>query len=227
MEEIFRVDPALQERIINKCKESEGIELGFGPFKMRLQNQIIHDLLKMAEEEAGIMFGKIVRIFDQTCNEYQIPYSPLNIHVVADDEIEERASSEIVEIGDDRTRWGFILIPDVSWEVDELWSYYFLHELGHCWILISWQIEANHPDFPYIELFLDLITMCCLRKMFPPHKQTLRDVLKDTTYITKIEALRILGKKKQKDILENPEAFLRNFSGDIVLLFKGKGGEPD
>lgn len=234
MEEIFRVDPALQERIINKCKKSESIEFGFGPFKMGLQNQIIHDLLKMPEQEVGTMFGKIIRIFDQTCNEYQIPYSPLNIHVVADDEIKDRASSQIVEIGDDSTRWGFILIPTISWELDELWSYYFLHELGHCWISISWQIETDHPDFAYTELFLDLITICCLRKKFPPHTKTLRDVLKDTTHIAGIGGQKILGKKKQKDILENPEQFLKKFTGNIVLLFKDKslvdlsqkGGEP-
>lgn len=220
MEEIFKVEPTLQERIINKCQKSQGIEFGFGLFKVRLQGEIIHDFLKMPEKEAGDVFGRIViDIFLQTCNEYRIPYSPLNIHVVADDEIEDRASSVIIEREDDNSRWGLILTPRISWDLDELWGYYLLHELGHCWIP-SCQIDPDHPDLPFIELFLDLIAICCLRKVFLPHERTYKELLKSVTHIGGIGGRKVLGEKKQKYILENPEAFLRKFTGNIVLLFK-------
>jgi len=67
---------------------------------------------------------------------------------------------------------------------------------------------------------LDIITVCCLRRKFSPHERTFREVLNDSTHIAGIGGRQILGRKKQKYVLENPEAFLGRFTGDIGMLFK-------
>jgi hypothetical protein len=106
----------------------------------------------------------------------------------------------------DGTFWGYIFIPPLDLKLAYgFWAFTFLHELGHCWI--EMERPQDEEGLVGFEISSDLIAICALRRLIPPHTKIYRNVLKSRSYVGSV-GKKYLDKECYKNILENPEAYL-------------------
>jgi hypothetical protein len=129
-----------------------------------------------------------------------------------DDELGRGASTKFRDV-DDGSIFAEILIPTKDFKVHEYWKYTFLHELGHSWFSIKF--PPKDMESGYEDLFIDLVAICTFRKTLPPQKRVYREVRKHRTYFLTQQSKRFLGKELYKQILHDPEVYLRDLRQKI------------
>ena len=203
------VDGALNENLQKRHSDStvELIGFDFGPNRIQVQATIVKELLEIEEEEAKRAFEGLCESFSQVCFEHHIDFDPIDLLIIAADELKRGTSAKFRD-GDNGSLCAEILIPSKDFKVHEYWKYTFLHELGHSWFSI--EFSPKDMEFGYEDLFIDLVVICTFRKILPPHKRVYREVRKHRTYFLTQQSKRFLGKELYRQILQDPEAYLRD-----------------
>jgi len=206
---LFEVDKGSQEKLKKKYENFtfEGTEFTLSKTQIRVQidSKIYKDFLNYSESEAHEYFEKLLIMFIKTCYDCKIQLNPLNLEFIADDEINRSLQSVFED--KDGVRCGHILFPKqhLTRYVFEL---NFWHELGHCWIST---VKPNNPiELKSFELNTDIIAICTLNKILPSHKRLYKDLVKLFTYFGGDEGIKYFGKTNHKNIMDNPELYLRN-----------------
>jgi hypothetical protein len=183
---IFK-DRPLNPRLEKKHSDCtvELIGFDFGPNKIQIQAAIVKELLEIDEEAAAKAFEGLLG----------------------------RGTSTKFRDVDDGSLFAEILIPTKDFKVHEYWKYTFLHELGHSWFSIKF--SPKDMESGYEDLFIDLVAICTFRKTLPPHKRVYREVRKHRTYFLTQQSKRFLGKELYKQILHDPEVYLRDLRQKI------------
>lgn len=204
--ELFEIEKELLERLSNKYRtfSANVIELNFGPHKIRIQLRIAKEYLKISDVDLEEKFNELCMVFSETCNEYQIPYKPLDILVLTDDEIDRGLQIKLKNENDGKLM-GMVFIPPVDLHAPySFWNYTFLHELGHSWINIEYKDLVNE------EIFTDLVAIVALGKIIPPSAGLYKDTVVLRSYIGGKQGREYFGKKLQKDILKDPASYLKD-----------------
>lgn len=207
-EEIW-IERALTKKLQEKHADftAELIAFDFGPNKIRIQATIAQELLEVGEEQAKKAFEQLCRSFSEVCFEHHIKFDPVDIFILANDGLRRGTSTKFRD-ADDGSYFVEILIPASDFRVHEFWKYTFLLELGHSWFSI--EFSPRDREFGYHDLFIDLVVLCTFRKILPPHKRVYREVRTHRTYFLNQQSKRFLGKELYKQILQDPEAYLRD-----------------
>ena len=202
-------DRALKEKLQKRRSDFtvELIGFDFGPHKIQIQTAIVKELLEINEEAATNIFEGLCRSFSDVCLEHHIKVDPVDLFILVDDELGRGASTKSRDV-DDGSFFAEILIPAKDFKVHEYWKYTFLHELGHSWFSIK--VSPKDMESGYEDLLIDLVAICTFRKTLPPHKRVYREVRKHRTYFLTQQSKRFLGKELYKQILQDPEAYLRD-----------------
>ena len=203
--ELFKVEDELQERLRNKYRtfSTNVIESSFGSNKIRIQLRIAEEYLKIPDEELEEKFIELCMVFSETCDEYQIPYKPSDVLILTDDEI-DRGLQIKLKNEEDGSLWGMVFIPPVDLNAPHaFWNYTFLHELGHSWVSIEYKnLESE-------EIFTDLVAILALGKIIPPSARLFKETVVLRSYIGGKQGKEYFGKKLQKDVLKDPESYLK------------------
>ena len=184
----------------------------FGPNKIRIQATIAQELLKIGEEQAKKTFEQLCRSFCEVCCEHHIKFDPVDVFVFANDGLRRGTSTKFRDAHDENL-FAEVLIPASDFKMHEYWKYSFLHELGHSWFSIDFSpedIEYGHDD-----LFIDLVVICAFRKILPPDKRVYKEVRKHRPYFLTQQSKRFIGKGLYKQILRDPEGYLRDLQQKI------------
>jgi hypothetical protein len=217
LKKIFDVDKNLEEKIRSKYAKIKVDVTDFclGTCNIQIESRIFKECLKISEEETKKLFRGLCIAFLKTCHDNKIPCRPLNLLVLTDDEIDRALSNFWIE--DDNSLKGFILIPARFLTLpDILWGYNFLHELGHCWISIESPTDKSYlSDY---EMFVDLVAICSLGKIIPSHNRLFKDTVRNLSYLGSV-GREYYGKKGYKEVLKNPELFLKRSMEYIKSLF--------
>jgi len=210
---IFK-DRPLNPRLEKKHSDCtvELIGFDFGLNKIQIQAAIVKELLEIDEEAATKAFEGLCRSFSEVCFEHHIKVDPLDLFILVDDELGRGTSTKFRDV-DDGSLFAEILIPTKDFKVHEYWKYTFLHELGHSWFSIKF--SPKDMESGYEDLFIDLVAICTFRKTLPPHKRVYREVRKHRTYFLTQQSKRFLGKELYKQILHDPEVYLRDLRQKI------------
>jgi hypothetical protein len=203
--ELFKVEDELQERLRNKYRafSTNVIESSFGSNKIRIQLRIAEEYLKIPDEELEERFCELCMVLSETCDEYQIPYKPSDILILTDDEI-DRGLQIKLKNEEDGSLWGMVFIPPVDLNAPHaFWNYTFLHELGHSWI------SVEYKDLETEEIFTDLVAISALGKIVSISAKLLEETIVLRSYIGGEQGKEYFGRKLQKDVLKNPEAYLK------------------
>lgn len=179
----------------------------FGPNYIQIQAAIPNELLEIDEEAATRTFEGLCRSFSEVCFEHHIKFDPVDLFILVDDELGRGTSTKFRDTNDG-SLFAEILIPTKDFQAHEYWKYTFLHELGHSWFSIKF--SAKDLKFGYEDFFVDLVAMCTFRKMLPPHKRVYREIRKHRTYFLTQQNKRFLGKELYRQILKDPETYLRD-----------------
>lgn len=208
------IDRALNEKLQKKHSDFkvELIGFDFGPNKIQIQATIVKELLEIDEEEATKAFEGLCRSFSEVCFEHHIKFDPVDLFILVDDELRRGTSTKFQDV-DDGSLFAEILIPTKDFKVHEYWKYTFLHELGHSWFSI--EFSPKDMEFGHEDLFIDLVVICTFRKILPPHKRVYQEVRKHRTYFLTQQSKRFIGKELYKQILHDPEAYLRDLQQKI------------
>ena len=190
----------------------EFIGFDFGSHKIQIQKGIVKELLEMNEAAVVNVFRGLCRAFSDVCLEHHIKVAPLDLFILVDDELGRGASAKYRD-EDDGSFFAEILIPARDFKVHEYWKYTFLHELGHLWS--SMKVSPKDIESGYEDLLVDLVAICTFRKTLPPYKRVYREVRKHRTYFLTQQSKRFLGKELYKQILQDPEAYLRDLRQKI------------
>ena len=179
----------------------------FGPHEIQIETAIAEELLEMNEAAATNIFKGLCQSFSEVCIEHHIKVNPIDLFILVDDEL-RRGSSTRYRDADDGSSFAEVLIPSRDFKVHDYWKYTFLHELGHSWL--SLKVSPKDMESGYEDLFIDLVAICTFRKILPPYKRVYREVRKHRTYFLTQQSKRFLGKELYKQILQDPEAYLRD-----------------
>jgi hypothetical protein len=186
---------------------AELIGFDFGRDRIQIQTAIVEELLELNEAAATNIFKGLCQSFSEVCLEHHIKVNPIDLFIFVDDELGRGASTRYRD-ADDGNFFAEILIPSRDFKVHDYWKYTFLHELGHSWL--SLKVSPKDMESGYEDLFIDLVAICTFRKILPPHKRVYREVRKHRTYFLTQQSKRFLGKELYKQILQDPEAYLRD-----------------
>jgi hypothetical protein len=202
-------DRGLQEKFQKKRSDFtvELIGFDFGTNKIHIQATIFKELLRIDEEEATRAFEELCRSFSEVCFEHHIKFDPLDLFILVDDGLTRGSSTKFRDV-DEGNLFAEILIPARDFKVHEYWKYTFLHELGHSWFSIK--LSPKDREFGYEDLFIDLVAICTFRKILPPDKRVYREVRQHRTFFLTQQSKRFLGRELYKQILQDPEAYLRD-----------------
>ncbi len=213
------VKEILIDRILNEELQKNDSDLtveligfDFGPNKIRIQATIAKDLLEIDDQEATKAFEGLCRPFSEVCFEHHIKMDPVDLFILVDDGLGRGTSTKFRDADDGRL-FAKIFIPTKDFKVHEYWRYTFLHELGHSWFSI--EFSPKDMEFGYEDLFIDLVVICTFRKILPPHRRVYREVRKHRPYFLTQQSKRFLGKELYKQILKDPEAYLRDLRQKI------------
>ncbi len=185
----------------------ELVAFDFGSHKIQIQTGIVNELLEMNEAAVANVFRGLCGSFSDVCLEHHIKVTPLDLFILVDDKLGRGASTKFRD-EDDGSFFAEVLIPARDFKVHEYWKYTFLHELGHLWFSIK--VSPKDIESGYEDLLVDLVAICTFRKTLPPHKRVYREVRKHRTYFLTQQSKRFLGKELYKQILQDPEAYLRD-----------------
>ena len=207
-------DRSLQEKLQKKRSDFtvQLIGFDFGPNKIQIQATIVKELLGIDEEQATKAFEGLCRSFSEVCFEHHIKFDPLDLFILVDDALTRGTSTKFRDV-DDGNLFAEILIPAKDFKVHEYWKYTFLHELGHSWFSIK--LSPKDREFGYEDLFIDLVAICTFRKILPPDKRVYREVRQHRTFFLTQQSKRFLGRELYKQILQDPEAYLRDLRQKI------------
>jgi hypothetical protein len=124
---------------------------------------------------------------------------------------------------DDNSLWGYVFIPPMDLRLAYgFWLYTFLHELSHCWLSAEYPKPQSYALADY-EIFVDLVAICILREIIPPHKKLYRDVIKYRSYIGGKEGQQYFGKDGHRYVLQQTESHLKTFMGEIHKRIETSG----
>lgn len=186
---------------------AELIGFNFGPNKIRIHTPIFTELLQKDKESVTQAFKELCTYFSDVCLEYHVTFNPIDLFILIDDEL-KRGTSTIFRDANNGNLFAEILIPAKDFTVHEYWKYSFLHELGHSWLSVEFSaedMECGHED-----LFIDLVVICVFRKTLPPYKRVYKEVRKHRTYFLTQQSKRFIGKELYRQILRDPEGYLRD-----------------
>jgi hypothetical protein len=185
----------------------ELIGFDFGPNHIKIQSTIANKLLEIDEEGATKAFEVLCRSFSEVCHEHHIKFDPVDLFILVDDGLSRGTSTKFRD-ANDGSLFAEILIPAKDFRVHEYWKYTFLHELGHSWFSI--RFSSKDMKFGYEDFLIDLVAICTFRKILPPHKRIYREVRKHRTFFLTQQTKRFLGKELYRQILTDPETYLRD-----------------
>jgi hypothetical protein len=186
---------------------AELISFDFGPHKIRIHARIPHELLEGEEAQAIEAFEELCLSFSEVCSEHHIKFAPVDVFILANDELSRGTSTKFRD-ADDGDCFAEILIPASDFKMHEFWKYTFLRELAHSWLSV--EFSPKDREFGYHDLFVDLVVLCTFRKILPPARRVYREVRRHRTYFLNQQTKRFLGKELYKQILQDPEAYLRD-----------------
>ncbi len=204
-EDLFAVENELQEKLINKYRHfrTDVIELRLDHNKIQIQLRIAEEYLKISEEELKEKFHELCTVFLKTCDKYQIRYEPTDILILTDDEI-DRGLQIKLKNEKDGSLWNIVFIAPVDlYASHAFWSYTFLHELGHCWI------NLTYKDLETEEIFTDLVAISALKKIIPAHTRLFKGTIELRSYTGGEQGTKYFGRDIQKKVMQNPESHLK------------------
>ena len=204
----------MDETLQAKCPDitAELIDFDFGPRKIQIHTPIFRELLQKDKEDVTQTFEELCRYFSDICLEYHITFHPIDLFILVDAELKRGTSTKFRD-ADNGNLFAEILLPAKDFTVHEYWKYSFLHELGHSWLSVEFSaedIECGHED-----LFIDLVVICVFRKILPPSKRVYKEVRKHRTYFLTQQSKRFIGKELYRQILRDPEGYLRDLRQKI------------
>lgn len=202
------------EKLQKKCLDStvDFVGFNFGPNTIQLQAMIPKELLKIKTEETTKAFEELCRAFGEVCLEHRIKFNPIDIFILVDDKLKRGTSTKFRDV-DDGSLFAEVLIPRNDFKIHEYWKYTFLHELCHLWFSV--ELSAEDKEFGYEDLFIDLVAICTFRKILPPNKWVYQEVRKHRPYFLTQQTKRFLGKELYRQILLEPEGYLRDLREKI------------
>jgi hypothetical protein len=192
--------------------DGEYILFTFGPTTIYIQSMIARDLLKIPEEETAESFKELCRTFSEVCAEHQIELDPIDLLILADEEIKSGGSTRLRD-AEDGSLFAEILISVNNFKIHEYWKYTLLHELGHAWF--SAELSTEDKELGYEDLFIDLIAICTFRKILPPKKWVYHEVRRHRPFFLTQQTKRFLGKELYRQMLQDPEGYLRDLQEKI------------
>jgi hypothetical protein len=192
--------------------DSNHIAFNFGPAAIYIQSAIAKDLLQISEEETVKSFQELCRAFSEVCDEHQIELEPKDLLILADKEIERGGKTRLRD-AEDGSLGAEIIISLTNFTMHEYWKYTFLHELGHAWFSV--ELSSEDKELGYEGLFIDLIAICTFRKILPPKKWVYHEVRRHRPFFLTQQTKRFLGKELYRQILQDPEGYLRDLREKI------------
>jgi hypothetical protein len=204
-EELFEVEDELQERLRDKYRtfKTKVIESFVDSNKIQIQLRIAEDYIKISEEKLENKFHELCMVLLGICRIYQIPCKPTDILVLTDDEI-DRGLQIKLKNEKDGSMWSIVFIPPVDLIAPyPFWSYTFLHELGHCWI------NLTYKDLETEEIFTDLVAISALKKIVSPHGRLFNETIELRSYTGGKQGEEYFGRDMQKKVLKDPESHLK------------------
>lgn len=220
IDDIHKIDEELKEKIKKKYAEItlDVVEFDLGPNKIQIHSKIFKEFLRISEKETKEWFKLLCIMFLKVCHKYKIRCDPLDILILVDDEIKEINRALFVKYQSEKDgHWeGYIFIPAKGLEnLNILLAFYFLHELGHCWLSLEEPKDDSHRT--QIEISVDIIALCAVARISPPHKRIYREIVKHHSYIGSV-GKEYLGKDSYKQIMENPELYLKSIIERLATL---------
>jgi len=184
----------------------------FGPVTIYIQPTISRDLLGIKEEETVMSFEELCRAFSDVCREHRVELDPIDLLILPGKKIKRGTSTKFRDAEDERP-FAEVLIPVSDFQIHEYWKYTLLHELGHAWF--SAELSTEDKEFGYEDLFIDLIAICTFRKILPPKKWVYHEVRRHRPFFLTQQTKRFLGRELYREILQDPEGYLRDLWGKI------------
>lgn len=214
MHKEIMIDKNLNETLQKKHPDFTGelIDFDFGPNKIQIQATIVKELLEIDEEKATQAFEGLCQSFSEVCSRYHIKFDPIDLFILVDDELKRGTSTKFRDVNNGNL-FAEISIPTKDFQMHEYWKYSFLHELGHSWFSIEFSPEDM--EYGHEDLFIDLVVICTFRKILPSYKRVYQEVRKHRTYFLTQQSKRFIGKELYRQILQDPEAYLRDLQQKI------------
>jgi hypothetical protein len=204
------MDEIVQTKYANLTSKFTDFDFGYNTIK--LETSIFKELLNIDEENAIEVFEELCRAFSEICYEYQIKFAPIDVFIFVDKGLERGASTKCKDPYDERL-FAKVLIPAGDFTMHNYWKYTFLHELGHSWFSVD--LSPEDMELGYEDLFIDLVVLCTFRKILPQDKRVYKEVRKHRRYFLTQQTKRFIGKELYRQILLNPEAYLKDLQQKI------------
>jgi hypothetical protein len=188
------------------------VGFNFGPITIHIQSAIAKTFLRIKEGEKTKAFEELCHAFNEVCHEHQIKLDPIDLFILVGDEL-KRGTSVKFRDAEDGSLFAEVLIPSSDFKTHEYWKYTLLHELGHLWFSV--ELSAEDKEFGYEDLFIDLVAICTFRKILPPKKWVYHEVRRHRPFFLTRQTKRFLGKALYREILQDPEGYLRDLREKI------------
>jgi len=188
------------------------ISFNFGSSAIYIQSTIGTDLLKIPSEQTAASFEELCGAFREVCDEHEIELDPIDLLILPNKEIERGGNTKFRDT-EDGSPFAEILIAITDFKMHEYWKYTFLHELGHAWFSV--ELSKEDKELGYEDLFIDLIAICTFRKILPPKKWVYHEVRRHRPFFLTQRTKRFLGKELYRQILQEPEGYLRDLREKI------------
>ena len=203
-------DSMLQKKRLHT--DVDHVSLDFTPTTINIQSTIAKDFLGINEEETAKAFEELCRAFSEVCNEHRIELDPIDLLILVDKELKRGTSTKFRE-AEDGSLFAEVLIPITDFKRHEYWKYTLLHELGHSWF--SMELSTEDKEFGYEDLIIDLVAICTFRKILPQRKWVYHEVRRHRPFFLTQQTKRFLGKELYREILQDPEGYLRDLREKI------------
>lgn len=190
----------------------EHVGFNFGPNTIHIQSTIAKDLLRIKEKETAKAFKELCRAFSEVCHEHRIKLYPIDLFILVGDDLKRGTSTKFRD-AEDGSLFAEVLIPIDDFRIHEYWKYTLLHELGHAWF--SLELSTEDKESGYEDLFIDLVAICTFRKILPPKKWVYHEVRRHKPFFLTQQTKRFLGKELYREILQEPEGYLRDLREKI------------
>lgn len=203
-------DSILQKKRLHT--DVDHVSLDFTLTTINIQSTIAKDLLGIKEKETAKAFEELCRAFNEACNEHRIELDPIDLLILVDKELKRGTSTKFRD-AEDGSLFAEVLIPITDFKIHEYWKYTLLHELGHSWC--SMELSTEDKEFGYEDLIIDLVAICTFRKILPQRKWVYHEVRKHRPFFLTQQTKRFLGKELYREILQDPEGYLRDLREKI------------
>jgi hypothetical protein len=207
-------DSVVQKKRLHTNVDDVGLR--FGPATIHIQSMIAKDLLGIEREETAKAFEELCRAFSEVCHEHRIELDPIDLLILVGKEL-KRGTSTKYRNAEDGSIFAEVLIPGSDFKIHEYWKYALLHELGHSWFSV--ELSTEDKEFGYEDLFIDLVAICTFRKILPPKKWVYHEVRRHRPFFITQQTKRFLGKELYREILQDPEGYLRDLREKIYSSY--------